>query len=295
MFVVGHSHHHHDHSEGNIKVAFFLNLGFAIIEIIGGLWTNSVAILSDALHDLGDSLTLGASWYFTKVSKRNRSPQFSYGYKRFSVLGAIINSIVLITGSVFIILEAVPRLLSPVNPNTEGMIYLAIGGVIVNGLAAFRLSKGHSLNERAVYLHLLEDILGWVAVLVGAIVMHVGDFPIIDPILSVLIAAFILFNVIKNLKESFRIFLQGTPPDINIEKIRAEIMNIPKVIDAHDCHSWSLDGNYHILSIHLVIESDLSLSALQDIKHEAKQRVTKLGINHTTIEFETADENCDPC
>lgn len=292
---MGHSHHHHDHSEGNLKVAFFLNLSFAIIEFIGGIWTNSVAITSDALHDLGDSLTLGVSWYFAKVAKKESNQNFSYGYKRFSVLGALINSIVLITGSVFIIIEAIPRLFNPVNPNTEGMIYLAIGGVIVNGAAAFRLSKGRSLNEKAVYTHLLEDILGWVAVLLGAMVMHFWDFPIIDPILSVLIAVFILFNVYKNLKECFRIILQGTPSNIDIKKIHEVIIDIPKVVDVHDCHVWSMDGEYHILSIHLVIEENLQLYELESIKMETKARVSKLGINHTTIEFETVDENCDPC
>lgn len=292
---MGHSHHHHNHSEGNIKVAFFLNLGFSIIELIGGLWTNSVAILSDALHDFGDSLTLGVSWYFSKLAKKESNQSFSYGYKRFSVLGALVNSIVLVIGSVFIIFEAIPRLLSPINPDTEGMIYLAIGGVIVNSAAAFRLSKGKSLNERSVYMHLLEDVLGWIAVLIGSIVMHFWDFPIIDPILSILIAAFILFNVYKNLKESFRIILQGTPSNVNIDQIHEVIKDIPKVIDVHDCHTWSMDGEYHILSIHLVVADNLKLTDLEAIKHETKQRVSALGINHTTIEFETQAENCSKC
>ncbi len=292
---MGHSHHHHDHSEGNIKVAFFLNLSFSIIEFIGGLWTNSVAILSDSLHDLGDSLTLGVSWYFAKVAKRKRTKGFSYGYKRFSVLGALINSIVLVTGSIFIILEAIPRLFNPVNPHTEGMIYLAVGGVIVNGSAAFKLSKGGSLNEKAVYTHLLEDVLGWIAVLIGAVVMHFWNFPIIDPLLSVSIAAFILFNVYKNLKESFRIILQGTPLGVDVKKIHEIILDIPNVKDVHDCHVWSMDGEYHILSIHLVIAENLKLSELQSIKREAKKLVSSMGINHTTIEFERVDENCEPC
>lgn len=292
---MGHSHHHHDHSEGNIKVAFFLNLGFAIIELIGGLWTNSVSILSDALHDLGDSLSLGVSWYFAKVAKKDRNQKYSYGYKRFSVLGAIINSIVLVTGSVFIVIEAIPRLFVPVTPNTEGMIYLAIGGIIVNGAAALRLSKGSSLNEKAVYTHLLEDILGWIAVLIGAIVMNYWDVPIIDPILSILIATFILYNVFKNLREIFRIILQGTPQDISIDKIHKKILNIPKVLSVHDCHIWSMDGDYHILSIHLVVKDDLQLSELESIKKETKNRVSKLGINHTTIEFEAQSEECEPC
>lgn len=292
---MGHSHHHHDHSEGNIKVAFFLNLAFSIIELIGGFWTNSVAILSDALHDLGDSLTLGVSWYFARVAKKDRNHKFSYGYKRFSVLGALINSIVLVSGSIFITIEAIPRLFNPINPNTEGMMYLAIGGVLVNGAAAFRLSKGHSLNEKAVYTHLLEDILGWVAVLVGAIVMNFWELPVIDPILSILIALFILYNVFKNLKESFRIILQGTPASIDVSEIHKAILEIGQVQNVHDCHIWSMDGDYHILSIHIVVEKDLSLSELESIKTETKARMSHLGINHTTIEFETQGENCDPC
>lgn len=291
---MGHSHHH-DHSEGNIKVAFFLNLLFAIIEIIGGLWTNSVAILSDAVHDLGDSLTLGLSWYFAKAAKKDKNQQFSYGYKRLSVVGAIISSIVLITGSVFIMIEAIPRLFDPVNPNTEGMILLAIGGVVVNGIAALRLSKGHSLNEKAVFNHLLEDVLGWVATLIGALIMHFTDFPTIDPILSILIALFILFNVYKNLKESFRIILQATPENIDITKIRDEIQKVAGVLSLHDCHAWSMDGNYHILSIHLVVANTSSLKDLEKIKKAVKQKASNLGINHATIEFETEEEDCEPC
>jgi len=292
---VGHQHHHRDTSEGNIRVAFFLNLAFSLIELIGGFWTNSIAILSDALHDLGDSLTLGMSWYFARISEKKKDRKYSYGYKRFSVLGALINSVVLISGSLFILTEAIPRIWHPETPDTQGMIYLAIGGVVINGMAALRLSKGHTLNEKSVYLHLLEDVLGWVAVLIGAVVMHYWDIPIIDPLLSVFIAAFILFNVFKNLKESLRVILQGTPTDINMEEVYRALKSIPEVLDVHDCHSWSMDGSYHVLSAHLVIGKDLTLSQLEGIKKEAKKRVAALGINHTTLEFETDVEICEPC
>lgn len=265
-----------------------------LVEVIGGLWTNSIAILSDALHDLGDSLSLGVAWYFARISKKERTQKYTYGYKRFSVLGALINSIVLITGSIFIIVEAVPRLLNPESPNAQGMIYLAIAGVLVNGIAAFRLSKGASLNEKAVYTHLLEDVLGWVAVLIGAIVMSFWQVPIIDPVLSCLIAGYIIFNVVRNLKASFRIILQGSPADIKPDEIIAAMNAIPKVAEAHDCHIWSMDGIYHISSVHLVISENLTLSELKDIKKSGKEKMKALGINHTTIEFETQDEKCDP-
>ena len=288
-----HHHHQHDNSEGNIKVAFFLNLSFALIEIIGGLWTNSVAILSDALHDLGDSLTLGISWYFARIARRKSDQNFSYGYTRFSVLGALLNSIVLVSGSIFILTEAIPRLLNPINPHTEGMIYLAIGGVLINSAAAFRLSKGKSLNERSVYLHLLEDILGWVAVLIGSIIMHLWHLPIIDPILSIFIATFILYNVLKNLKGSFRIILQGTPSDLDVNQIHHAIAEIPDIGNIVDCHIWTMDGVFHVLSLHICIEKNLSLYELSKMKVITKQKLKHLGINHATIEFETPEEQDD--
>ncbi len=290
-----HAHDHHDHSEGNIKVAFFLNLIFSIVEIIGGVLTNSVAIISDAVHDLGDSFTLGISWYFAKASKKKRDTKFSYGYKRLTVIGALISSIVLVIGSVFVVSEAIPRLLNPIKPDTTGMIGLAIAGVIVNGLAAYRLSKGHSINEKAVFTHLLEDVLGWAATLIGAVLIHFFDFPIIDPILSVLIALFILYNVYRNLRESFQIILQGTPSNVDMKKIHATLLEIPGIVNFHDCHSWTMDGSYNILSAHLVVENDQSLKQLEVIKAEVKKKLDKLGINQTTIEFETEDEICEPC
>ncbi len=292
--MASHSHHH-DHSEGNIKVAFFLNLLFSVIEIAGGFLTNSVAIISDAIHDLGDSFTLGISWYFAKASRKKRDSKFSYGYKRLTVIGALVSSIILVIGSIFVVLEAIPRLLNPVKPDTNGMIILAIAGLLVNGFAAYRLSKGHSINEKAVFTHLLEDVLGWAATMVGAIVIHFFDLPIIDPALSVLIAIFILYNVYRNLRESFQIILQGTPSNIDLQKIHSSLLEINGIKNFHDCHSWTMDGSYHILSVHLVVEKDKTLMQLESIKLEAKSKLERLGINHTTIEFETEDEVCEPC
>jgi len=292
--MMGSSHHHTHSQEGNIKVAFFLNLGFSIVELIGGVLTNSVAILSDALHDLGDSLSLGVAWYFARISKKKSTPNFSFGFKRYSVLGALINSIVLVTGSIFILTEAIPRLLDPVNPETEGMIYFAIAGVLVNGFAAWKLSHGKSINEKAVYLHLLEDVLGWVAVLVGAVIMHFVYLPIIDPILSILIAVIILSNIYKSLSESFRIILQATPSDIDIRKVHQLFESQPEIESFHNCHAWTMDGEYHVLSVHLVLVESQPLDFLKDLKKRIKQRLADLGINHTTIEFEILNEECEP-
>lgn len=288
-----HSHHHQSPaSTKNIKVAFFLNLTFSIVELVGGLWTNSVAILSDALHDFGDSLSLGVSWYFQHISKKERDKEFSYGYARFSVLGAIINSIVLIVGSILILTQSIPRLFDPQNPDGEGMIYLAIGGIIFNGLAAWKLHTGASLNERAVYLHLLEDILGWVATLIAAILIKFQDWPIIDPILAVGIALFILFNVYRNLKKAAKIILQATPDNVDVEKIHQTLKSVSGVSDFHDCHIWSLDGQFQVLSVHLTVDEKEDVMSLSSIKTEVKNKLRDLNIDHATIEFETKEEDC---
>lgn len=287
----GHHHHHH-HGTGNIKTAFFLNLGFTILELVGGILTNSVAILSDALHDLGDSLSLGLSWYFQNLSSKGRDKKFSYGYKRFSLLGAIINSAVLLTGSIIIIYEAIPRILDPEQPSTKGMIALAIVGILVNGAAVLKLRKGSSINEEVVSLHLLEDVLGWVAVLIGAIVMHFVDAPVIDPILSLGIAAFILFNVFKNLKKSFTIVLQGTPSNIDIALITKKIEALDDIQEVHDCHLWTMDGEYNIFSAHLVVPHQTTVDALAEIKRNARSILEEMGVEHATLEFETQEEPC---
>lgn len=288
-----HSHHHHHHSETeNISKVFFLNLLFTLIEVFGGLYTNSVAILSDALHDLGDSISLGIAWYFQKVSKKSKDKAFSYGYSRFSLLGAIINSIILFSGSLAIIVMAIPRLLDPTNPDTQGMVFLAFLGVIFNGIGFIKLRKGKSINEKTISLHLLEDVLGWVAVLVGAAIMHFFHFPIIDPILSILIALYILYNVFRNLKKSITIILQGTPDKELIGIIRKEILQLQDVIDIHDCHLWTLDGEFHVFSAHLVVDESKTIKQLSILKSKAYQILQKHNIQHPTLEFEAPNEEC---
>lgn len=291
---MGHSHDHsHNHSEGNVKVAFFLNLSFTIIEVIGGLYTNSLAILSDALHDLGDSLSLGLSWYFQKLSKKGRTKTFSYGYKRFSLLGAIINSILLVVGSIFILTKAIPQLVNPEETDAQGMLYLAILGIVVNGAAVLKLRKGESLNEKVVSLHLLEDILGWVAVLIGSVIMIYIDAPFIDPLLSVLISLFVLYNVYKNLRKSMLVILQGIPEDVSLEDIKEKLKDISEITDVHDNHVWSMDGEYNILTIHLRLDKDYKLSEQAKLKEKVRSQLKDESINHITIEFEGQDENCE--
>lgn len=286
----GHGHHHH--TSDNIKVAFFLNLGFTVIEVFGGLWINSMAILSDALHDLGDSLSLGLAWYFDRLSHKGSDQHFSYGYKRFSLLGAIINSVVLLLGSGIVLWVSIPRVFNPEPVYAPGMIGFAILGVLVNGFAALRLNKGESLNERVAMLHLLEDVFGWAAVLVGGILLYFFDWPIIDPLLSLLITGFILYNVVRNLRKGIQILLQGTPANISLQEVRQRLALLSEVRSVHDLHLWTLDGISHVLTMHAVVEKNMSLSEAHHVKQRIREAMQDAHIDHVTVEIEMPGQEC---
>ncbi|MDR1341098.1 MAG: cation diffusion facilitator family transporter [Prevotellaceae bacterium] len=285
--------HEHVHGNSNIGTAFFLNLAFSIIEVVGGSITNSVAILSDALHDLGDSVSLALAWYFQKLSRKKRDSEYSYGYRRFSLLGALINSVVLLIGSIFVISESISRLASPKEADAKGMFLLAILGIVINGFAMLKLKKGHSLNERTVSLHLLEDVLGWVAVLVASVIMIFVEIPVLDPILSLGIACYILFNIYNNLRDALRVILQGTPENINGEEIERALLNIEGIESVHDLHLWTMDGEYNISSVHIVVGANQDSSGIMELKRQVKQIFKQFNVQHSTVEVERNEENCE--
>ncbi len=287
-----HHHHHHDPAGGRIATAFFLNLSFTIVEFIGGLLTNSTAILADAVHDLGDTLAIGLGWFLQRQGRKAASSAFTYGYQRLSLLGALINALILIAGSAWILSEAVPRLQDPPMPHAVGMAGLAVLGVLVNGFAAWKLSAGKTLNERVLNWHLLEDVLGWVAVLIVAIVLQFADWPILDPLLSILFTLFILFNVLRNLRATLRLFLQASPDENLADEIRERLRALPHVQDVHHLHLWSLDGEQHVLTAHLVLDIPISSESHARIKASIRDACAGCGIGHTTIEFEQHDEIC---
>jgi cobalt-zinc-cadmium efflux system protein len=284
--------HNHNNSVKNIKIAFFLNLFFTIIEFIGGFLTNSVAIMSNALHDLGDSFSLGLAWFLENFSSRKRTDQFSYGYKRFSLLGAFINGIILFIGSLFILTEAIPRLINPETSNAHGMLLLAIFGIVVNGIAFYKTAKGNTMNEKVISLHLLEDVLGWVTVFIISIVMIFTQISILDPILSILITFYILYGVLKNLKATALLFLQAAPKNLDVKIIDRELKKDSFIHGVHDTHIWSLDGEKHILSAHVIINKNSSKKDIEKIKYKLKQRLKDIGIEHSTLEIEFEDEIC---
>lgn len=272
-------------SSQNIKLAFIINLLFSIGELIGGFLINSVAIMSDAIHDLGDALALGVSWFLQKFSNKKGDKNFSFGYKRFALLGALINTVVLIAGSIYIFFQAIPLLFNPEHSNAQGMIWFAIAGVMLNGYAALRLHKGKSVNEGVLSWHMLEDVLGWVAVLIVGIVLLFKDIHILDPILSLAIALFILVNVVRNLIKTMKILLEGVPEGIDMEGIHSKIEKIPGVLSVQQLHIWSIDGEENALTIQLSVEGN-DLSDASSIKEMVRDTTSDLKIIHSTIELE---------
>lgn len=284
--------HNHTTTSKNFRTVFFLNFGFTLFEIVGGILTNSIAIISDALHDFGDSISIGLAWFLEKYSHKKSDSKYTYGYGRFSLLGALINAMVLIIGSTFVLANAIPRIIEPQATNAEGMIIFAIIGVIVNGAAVFRLKNEESMNARVMMLHLLEDVLGWIAILAVAIALLFWQTYILDAILSIVITLYILYNVTVNLKKTIALFLQATPDHVQLEMIDEKLKSIDKVISTHHTHVWSLDGANHILTTHLIVDKSTTRNEIVRIKSKCKQLFENLKMTHFTIEIELEDEVC---
>ncbi len=274
-------------TEKNIFLAFVLNLAFSIFEFFGGIFTGSVAIISDAIHDIGDAMSIGISFFLEKKSKKQPDEAYTYGYARYSVVGSVITTLILLFGSAMVIYNAILRLINPAEIHYNGMIVFAIVGVCVNFGAAFLTREGDSLNQKAVNLHMLEDVLGWAVVLVGAIVMRFTDFAIIDPLMSIGVAVFILINALKNLKEVLDLFLEKTPHSVSVAEIREHLCEIDGVLDVHHIHIWSMDGQSNYATMHIVTNGDA-----HKIKDLVRAELREHGIGHATLELEAEGEHC---
>ncbi len=292
----GHHHHHHHAISGRVGTAFALNLFFAIVELVGGFYTNSLAVMSDALHDFGDSLALGMAWWLEKKSQQKSDASFTYGYRRFSVVSAFATGVILVSGSLWILSTSIPRIFNPEPVLAPGMLALGVFGILVNGAAFFRLSKGSSLNERMLSWHFIEDLLGWVFVLFGAGLMMIADVPWVDPLMAALLSCWVLYNVVRHLKQTMGVFLQASPAHLRHGEVQEWIKSRPGVEDVHHTHIWSLDGEQHILTAHVVVASDYEWSQTQKLKNEIKQHLReKFSILEVTIEFECSGQPClDP-
>ena len=274
-------------TEKNIFVAFFLNISFSIIELFGGLFTNSIAILSDAIHDFVDALSIGISYFLEKKSKKKPDNKYTYGYIRYSILGALITTVILITGSIFVIINALIRLFNPVTINYDGMLILSVFGIIFNLLATYMTKEGDSLNQKSVNLHMLEDAFGWIVVLIGSLLIKLFDIIYIDSLMSIFIAIYILFHALHNLSKVIDLFLIKVPKNINIDKIKNKLEEITDIIEIHHIHVWSIDGYNNYATLHVVSNQNE-----EKLKKIIKKELSKFNISHSTIEFEKEDEKC---
>lgn len=275
-------------SEKNILVAFILNLAFSVFELFGGVFTNSVAIISDSIHDLGDAASIGASYFLEKKSKKQPDKVYTYGYLRYSVFGSVITTLILLVGSVLVVVNAVNRIMNPLDINYDGMIIFAVVGVAVNFMAAYFTRHGDSLNQKAVNLHMLEDVLGWAVVLVGAVVMRFTDFKLIDPILSICVALYIFVHALLNLKQAIDLFLIKIPHGIDVDEIKHHLKELDGVSDVHHVHIWSIDGSSNYATMHIVTDCEPSA-----VKKAVKAELAEHGIAHSTLEIESAGEGCE--
>ncbi len=272
---------------GNLRLVFWLNFSFTLAEFLGGAWTNSVAIQSDALHDLGDTLAIGLAWWLQRKSVQQPSADYTFGYSRFSLLGALTNSLILLVGGGFILVHAVDRFIHPVPVHATGMIGFAVAGVTLNGIAAWRAHRGSSLNEQVLTWHLLEDVLGWVAVgMASVILLFRPDLTWIDPLLSMGITGLVLFQVVRRLAKTLRVFLQGLPEGFDLEAIQSAVLAVDRVQSLHACRVWSLDGERHVFSAHATLRAPKTIGEIESTKEAIYTALEPFGFYDITIETE---------
>jgi cobalt-zinc-cadmium efflux system protein len=299
-----HHHHHHDHSHeaghhhhgsrahSGILLAFVLNLSFAVIELIGGYMTDSVAVMSDALHDFGDAMSLAAALILERLAQKQANARFSYGYRRLSLLSAGLTSAVLVVGTAIIMRETLSRFSDPGQPHGLGMMGLAILGIGVNGFAAWRLKHGSTMNERVLSWHMIEDLLGWILVLIGGGAIHLAGLSIIDPILSMVFSLFIIYGVVRAFRETMGLFLQAVPAQLPIPEIKSMLGQIEGLCSIHDLHVWSLDGEKHVVTLHAVVDQGRDLSFAEEMKKRIRDVLSGFGDFHATIEIESDGIDC---
>ena len=272
-------------SQKNMYLAFLLNLFFSVFELIGGVLTGSIAILSDAIHDLGDAASIGFACVLEKKSTRPPDDTYTYGYGRYAALGGLLTTLILVAGSGIAIFGAVRRLIHPTAIHYDGMLLLAAVGVVVNAAAAMLTRHGDTLNRRAVNLHMLEDVLGWLTVLLGAVVMKFTGLTVLDPLLSIGVAIFILVHAVGNLREALDLFLERAPRGISVADLRACANGVEGVTEVRHVHLRALTEQTCDATLHVTVSGDPTA-----IKADIRRRLAELGIHHVTIEVDDAGE-----
>ncbi len=276
----------------NIKIAFLLNLAFSIVEAIGGILTNSISIISDSLHNLGDSITIGINYIFEKKSKKLPNKEYSYGYLRYTMLGSLIASFILLVGSVIIIYNVVPRLIKPLSVNYDAMIIFGIFGLLINLYATIKIMRSKD-KDKKINTHMIEDTVIWLFILTGSICIKVFDLVIIDPILSLLIAVYILYQVYKYMKNIYNIFMEKVPKNVKIDEIKKDIESNENIDNVHHIHIWSMDGVNNYMTAHIHLNKILNEEEIIKTKNDVKNKLKEDKINHITLEVEYFNEKCD--
>ena len=278
------THHHHKKAGENLAFVFFMNLAFNIIVIAGGLATNSMAILADCIHDMSDTISIAFAWALERVSQKDSTDRYSYGYQRFSILGAVIISVFVIIMAFIILQEAIPRLFSPESVDAGGMLLVAVVGIIFKSISVYRLHDGETFNEKAILFHQLGDVFEWVAILVLSVILMFWDgAPYLDPFVSIGIALWLIFNLGRNLIKAIQVLLQKTPDNFDVNNFKTQILAIDGVKDIDDFHIWSLDGIDSVMTLKVNVDFGKDV---EKIKKEIYDISGRYHVVDITIEFD---------
>ena len=266
-----------------VWVAFFLNLSYAIVEFIAGGIFGSSAVLADSVHDLGDAIAIGISAFLETISNREEDRQYTLGYKRFSLLGALVTAVILITGSILVILENIAKIFHPQSVNDEGIFWLGIIAITINVLASLVIRKGQTKNESILSLHFLEDTLGWVAVILMAIVLRFTDWYILDPLLSIAISFFILSKALPRFWRTLKIFLDAVPEGVDIQKIKTDLAELDHVASINQLNLWTMDGLEKNAIVHVCLKE---MEHMETCKESIRIFLKDCGFQNITIEVD---------
>ncbi|WP_295722028.1 cation diffusion facilitator family transporter [uncultured Methanobrevibacter sp.] len=278
------SQNYHKQASSNISITLLLSFLFNILVIFGGLYTNSIAIVSDAIHDMADTFCLLISWILEKASLKGKNDKYTYGYQRLSILSAIITSVFVIGASLLVVYESLTRIFSVVSPDPEGMFFFAILGIIFKGISVYKVYNGQTYNEKAISFHLLGDVFRWLAILILSIILMFYNIPILDPLISLVIAIWLIYALGKTLIESFRILLQKVPDEYDLRKLKEDILKIDNVSEILDIHLWSLDGIDLILTCKLKVNSNKK-EDITKIRDDLSKLSLDYDISEETVEF----------
>ncbi len=286
--------------ERNLRRALYLTSGILFAEVIGGLFSGSLALMADAGHMFVDVLAMTLSLLAIHVSKRPVGGQFTYGFRRIEVLVALLNGVILLVICALICYEAIQRLTTPAVIDIPMMLTVAAIGLAANGASAFFLRHARSINVRSAFLHVVGDLLSSVAIVIGAVCMILWNVPWLDPVLSILIAAVVLFSAYRLVSEAFRILMEAVPDSIDIESIRQSLLDLPFVKDVHDLHVWIITSGMPSLSCHVVLNESSVIPQDSTLREISNVLMEKFGISHTTVQiestaFQKSDNECSPC